>query len=202
MVSKYYAVREGRVPGIYNTWAECQEQIHGFRNASFKIFENKEEAEEFVEGVHSQSIIKQPTTEIDVQIYVDGSWNDRKQQYGWGYVLVVDGQSVSSGYGKGNKSEYLDQHQIGGEVVAVLQGLGRAVYLGYQHAEIVYDYVGIEKWPLGDWKAKSDIAGAYLCLIEQYHHQIDLSFKKVKSHSGNRFNGEADRLAKKGANKS
>ena len=202
MASKYYAVGEGRVPGIYNTWAECQEQINGFRNASFKSFDNKEEAEEFVKGVHSQSIIKQPTSDIDVQIYVDGSWNDRKQQYGWGYVLVVDGESVDSGYGKGNKPEYLDQHQISGEVVAVLQGLGRAVYLGYKHAEIVYDYLGIEKWPLGDWKAKSDIAGAYLHLIKQYHHQIDLSFKKVKSHSGDRFNDEADQLAKKGANKS
>lgn len=202
MVSKYYAVREGRVPGIYNTWAECQEQINGFRNASFKSFENKEEAEEFVTGTHSQSIIKQPTSDIDVQIYVDGSWDDRKQQYGWGYVLVVNGESVSRGYGKGDNPKYLAHQQIGGEVVAVLQGLERAVYLGYQHAEIVYDFSGVEKWLSSEWIAKANIARAYIYWIEKYNDQIDMTFRKVKSHSGDRFNEEADRLAKKGANKS
>ena len=30
---KYYAVREGRRPGVYQTWAECLEQIKGHKNA-------------------------------------------------------------------------------------------------------------------------------------------------------------------------
>ena len=43
---KYYAVKNGRVPGIYNSWAECQKQIHGFKNASYKSFTSRKEAEE------------------------------------------------------------------------------------------------------------------------------------------------------------
>lgn len=31
---KYYAVRAGNKPGVYMTWAECQEQTAGFRGAS------------------------------------------------------------------------------------------------------------------------------------------------------------------------
>lgn len=31
---KYYAVRAGVKPGVYLTWAECQEQTAGFRGAS------------------------------------------------------------------------------------------------------------------------------------------------------------------------
>ncbi|KAI1657431.1 hypothetical protein F4813DRAFT_76193 [Daldinia decipiens] len=31
---KYYAVRAGVNPGVYLTWAECQEQTAGFRGAS------------------------------------------------------------------------------------------------------------------------------------------------------------------------
>ncbi|KAI8630867.1 hypothetical protein F5Y19DRAFT_37741 [Xylariaceae sp. FL1651] len=31
---KYYAVRSGNKPGVYLTWAECQEQTAGFRGAS------------------------------------------------------------------------------------------------------------------------------------------------------------------------
>ena len=45
---KYYAVKNGREPGIYNSWAECQKQIHGFKNASYKSFTSRKEAEEFI----------------------------------------------------------------------------------------------------------------------------------------------------------
>ena len=32
----FYVVNNGRKPGIYKTWAECKEQVHGFSNAVFK----------------------------------------------------------------------------------------------------------------------------------------------------------------------
>ncbi|KAI1262380.1 RnaseH-domain-containing protein [Xylariaceae sp. FL1019] len=48
---KYYAVRAGKVPGVYEDWNECQEQISGFRGASFKAFADKDDAEAFVAGM-------------------------------------------------------------------------------------------------------------------------------------------------------
>ena len=44
----FYAVAKGRIPGIYKTWAECQEQVTGFGGAIFKKFETKGEAELFI----------------------------------------------------------------------------------------------------------------------------------------------------------
>ena len=44
----YYAVKQGKNIGIYNTWIECKEQIHGFSNAIYKKFDNKTEAELFI----------------------------------------------------------------------------------------------------------------------------------------------------------
>lgn len=41
---KYYVVWKGRTPGIYTTWDECQEQILGYRNASYKSYKTIEEA--------------------------------------------------------------------------------------------------------------------------------------------------------------
>ena len=29
MAKKYYAVRVGKVPGIYQTWDECKKNVHG-----------------------------------------------------------------------------------------------------------------------------------------------------------------------------
>ena len=34
--TKYYAVRAGHKPGVYNTWPECQANITGFKGASCK----------------------------------------------------------------------------------------------------------------------------------------------------------------------
>ena len=30
---KFYAVRAGQSPGIYHSWADCKEQITGFKGA-------------------------------------------------------------------------------------------------------------------------------------------------------------------------
>ncbi|MFC4303200.1 ribonuclease H [Cohnella boryungensis] len=43
---KYYVVWSGRKPGIYATWAECQEQINKFDEAKFKSYETKAGAEQ------------------------------------------------------------------------------------------------------------------------------------------------------------
>ncbi len=50
MANKYYAVKNGRKPGIYMSWAECQAQVTGFSGATFKSFKTLPEAEEFMAG--------------------------------------------------------------------------------------------------------------------------------------------------------
>jgi hypothetical protein len=46
---RYYAVRRGRVPGIYTTWEECQQQTDRFKGAIFKSFGSLHEAEGFLQ---------------------------------------------------------------------------------------------------------------------------------------------------------
>ena len=49
MAKKYYAVRQGRVPGVYITWADCEKQVKGFGGAIYKSFPTEAEARAFVE---------------------------------------------------------------------------------------------------------------------------------------------------------
>ncbi|CAA7264476.1 unnamed protein product [Cyclocybe aegerita] len=46
----FYAVRRGRVPGIYLTWPECEAQVKGFPDAKFKKFQQRGLAQDFVDG--------------------------------------------------------------------------------------------------------------------------------------------------------
>ena len=38
----------GKIPGVYQTWPECQAQVNGFRGPIFKKFDTLAEASNFV----------------------------------------------------------------------------------------------------------------------------------------------------------
>ena len=42
---KFYVVWQGRKPGIYTSWKECEAQVSGFENARYKAFDSMVEAE-------------------------------------------------------------------------------------------------------------------------------------------------------------
>lgn len=48
----FYAVKIGRVAGIYETWAECKGQVNGFKRSKFKGFATLPEAEKYMTGGH------------------------------------------------------------------------------------------------------------------------------------------------------
>lgn len=41
---KFYVVWEGRSPGIYDSWEECQDQVQGFPGARYKSYSTQEAA--------------------------------------------------------------------------------------------------------------------------------------------------------------
>ena len=43
----FYVVINGRHPGIYHTWAECDAQVNGHPKAKYQGFESLQEAKEF-----------------------------------------------------------------------------------------------------------------------------------------------------------
>ena len=48
MASKYYAVKKGKVPGIYLNWNDCKAMVDGYPGAVYKSFKTIEEAEKFI----------------------------------------------------------------------------------------------------------------------------------------------------------
>ena len=67
---------------------------------------------------------------------------------------------------------------------------------GYSAIEICYDYLGIEKWATGEWKAKNSLTKKYANFMKENSDKLNISFKKIAAHTGNKYNEEADKLAK------
>lgn len=68
----FYAVRVGRKPGIFASWAECEAQVKGFSSAVYKKFKTKHEAERFVNvnrqhGNQSATIRKYGNSTVNTQ---------------------------------------------------------------------------------------------------------------------------------------
>lgn len=52
---KYYVVWNGRKTGIFETWAECEQQTKGYQGARFKSFPSLEEAKKALSGGYSKT---------------------------------------------------------------------------------------------------------------------------------------------------
>lgn len=196
---KFYAVKKGKVPGVYTTWDACRRMVHGFPGAVYKSFPTREEAEAFADVAASEDGGNQS---VDVTpenyAFVDGSFNSATSVYGFGGFLVThEERYVISG--NGNDPQMASMRNVAGEVLGSMAAVEKALELGLKDLTIYYDYMGIEMWATGAWKRNKQGTIAYYDFMQSIKDQISLHFVKVKGHSGVEGNEEADRLARKAA---
>lgn len=191
-MKKYYAVKAGKKPGIYDTWEACKKQVHGFKGAQYKSFTSLAEAEAFV---NQKTVI--PTSQNGLIAYVDGSFNIKTKEYGYGCVCLEGQTVVKEMYGKGNDSEYVTMRNVSGEILGSEKAIRYAIDNGYEDVYIYYDYEGVEKWATGVWKTNKVGTKAYVEKINAFKKEINIHFIKVLAHSGDFYNERADYLAKK-----
>lgn len=195
MATKYYAVKKGRVPGIYTSWPEAQQQIMKYSGAQYKSFTSLEEAHQFLKDTTPKHL---PTPQ-DYCAYVDGSYSKQKQAYSSGVIILKNKQVLQEFSWAENHPQFTESYQIAGEVFAALKAIEWTAQQN-PHATLYlyYDYLGIEQWATGAWKTNKPISKAYVKkykeLIQTY--PITIYFCKVKAHNGVQWNEHADQLAK------
>lgn len=202
MASKYYAVKKGKVPGIYLSWNDCKAMVDGYPGAVYKSFKTIEEAEKFITGekiIRGMKASGKNTSEsgetCSTYAFVDGSFNKATHTYGYGGFLVTDNEKYVL-QGADNDAEMATMRNVAGEIKGAEAAVKKAIELGIKELVIYYDYMGIEMWATGAWKRNKAGTIAYHDYIMSVREQIKLTFVKVKGHSGVEGNEEADKLAK------
>lgn len=217
----FYAVRVGKRPGIYRTWAQAQPLVSGFPGAKYAGFATKAEAEAFMRGaaaskpaktvkasanrgydtVVDDAVIAQRIKALppdEVIAFTDGSYNKQTNQYAYGVVLVTTA-------GKLHLAEALpadprdDTHQVIGEVSAVEHAVAWAEAHGKKRLWVYADYLGVHEWGHGSWRANAPVAKAYQQFIAAHDAKLDIRFVKVHSHDAKHpiaLNDEVDLLVK------
>ncbi len=189
---KVYAVRKGKKTGVFTSWEECSASVSGFPGAEYKGFLTKEEAEAWLADGQADrdAFVKELTA------YVDGSFEESLGKYSFGCVLLTPEGEIVERCGSGSEPESLAIRNVAGEMLGAMYAVQWGINKRYSSIKICYDYMGIEKWAVGAWKTNNALTQKYAEFMKGRQSFIKISFQKVKAHSGNRYNEQADWLAK------
>ncbi len=189
---KYYGVRVGAVPGVYDTWEKCKKQVDGYSGAQFKSFHTYKEAEDYV---NSKDCISYNESKSDVVAYTDGSYDPDSGIFAYGVVILIDGKEITFSRAFFDKEKAL-MRNVAGEIEGAKEIMGYCYSHNIKSVDIYYDYEGIEKWCTGEWRATKKETQMYRAYYDAVSRKVKINFIKVKSHSGNKYNDMADSLAK------
>lgn len=207
MAKKYYAVKHGKdgVSGVYLTWEDCKAQVDGVSGVRYKGFSTLAEAEAFLrEETTLKAERKAAAEKVETALpyregvaiaYVDGSYLKTTKEFSCGAVLFYENnrEDFSRKY---DRPDLAEMHNVAGEIMGAVTVIRRCLELELSALEIFHDYEGVAKWATGEWKATKPGTQAYAAFCRKAGERITLSFTKVKGHSGDHWNEEADRLAK------
>ncbi len=216
--NKFYAVKIGRKTGIFSSWDETKESVLSYPGAVYKGFSTLKEANSFLSGEEKadkcktdsksseNDFIDQIISSLDCETalaFSDGSFDKNHRVTSYGVLLFFrkNTYSLSSSFTEKTSLSLVETWNVGGELEGVKAAVNKAIALGAKKLLVYYDYMGIECWANGSWKAKNPIAENYQTFINEKQKQIELEFHKVKAHTGIRYNEEVDRLAKEALKK-
>ena len=199
MAKKYYAVKKGITPGIYTTWADCQQNINGYSGAIYKGFSTEVEAKEFM-GIEepvqtNEDSISRIYSDSEAVAYVDGSYKEVTNEYAYGVVMFYDGGEEHFSE-KFSDPEMAAMNNVAGEIKGAMRAMKFCADNNIKSIDIFYDYEGIANWCTGAWQAKKEGTQEYKKYYNAISRNTKINFMKVKGHSGDTYNDLADSLAK------
>lgn len=220
---KYYAVKKGKITGVFNSWDECRDAVEGVSGAQYKGFVSMEEALGYLGisdrdsaggmNVSVQKVGREGKTapakvyadereelpaEGKLLVYVDGSYDDSIKKYAFGCVFLLSDGRIFTEYGNGDNEQSLQHRNVTGEMLGAMYAVKFAMNNGFRAVEIRYDYQGIESWVTGEWRAKTELTGKYAASMREWGKSISIHFTKVAAHTNVTYNELADKMAKTG----
>lgn len=208
---KFYAVKSGFNTGIFDDWNIAKKSVTGYKNAVYKSFATKKEALDFlssnsneIKEINDPKTAKQDMDEALANnytvVFVDGSYNEINHLAGYGIVILFkqNDELIKNTISDSLTAKATSSRNVTGEIVGVMKAIEWLANNNHKKIKLYFDYLGIQKWTNGMWKANSTIATTYTkFMAENMPLFEEFCFVKVKAHSNITYNDIADLLAKK-----
>ena len=151
---KYYAVRVGHKPGIYDNWQDCFAQVNGYGNAEFKAFWSEEEAKAYLQTQSDHKdmpyvLLSRSISDIEGAFCVVG--------------LIFQEENCHLIIEKATLPDTLNPiERILIEIEGVIAAVRCANALRFKEVTLTYHHAGVRSWATGEWKATNE-------KFQQYH---------------------------------
>jgi ribonuclease H-related protein len=196
---KYYAVKIGKVPGIYNTWAECANQVLGFSGSNFKAFSVLQDAQEFLGMIKKDS---DSGTSGVLDIYTDGTYKSGTLGIGaWckyeGHEYILSKRLTGDFLGKEYGINIDKCSSPTAEFIAVAEVIKRIrETTKFKQINIYTDYLGPEMWLCGQWNIKNTEIKKIYEIVKKLMENLKfrLEFHHVAGHTNSPGNTKADSI--------
>ena len=199
-MKKIYAVRKGRIPGIYGKWKDCENQVSGYPKAEFKAFEYQDDsdyeavrklAQDYIDGkdevqtsakghIHDYDDYekKEGVYQEDIIAFVDGSNKDGVTSYA---AIIYHNGSLE--YFEAQVIDDLGMSQAAGEYAAAAAAIDYCTAEKYDRMLLVFDHREIGSFCLGEHKPRT--ANKYgVDLVEKYNHAVKhMTIELIWTHS-------------------
>lgn len=131
-----------------------------------------------------------------ISYWVDGS-NKNDKVFSFGCATVLEDGTVEEANKAYEGHEYCQYRNVAGECFGALYAISDALKRNETEITIYHDYIGIQKWGEGQWKANNPLSQMYKNQVGAVIQSgMKIHFIKVKAHTGVEYNELADQLAK------
>ncbi|MBE5961056.1 MAG: hypothetical protein E7256_06655 [Lachnospiraceae bacterium] len=205
---KYYAVKIGRNPGVYDTWDLCEEQVKGFTGSKYKAFNTKEEAEAYIssESVDTNAEKTMPADNIsypekenqisDVSVYIASATAKEIDVCSFS-LLVITEINVENYTGTVHLEKNEKEH---GVIVGLVEGVSYAFEYclrnKFTSINIFSTNPGIKGLIEGAWKARTKHLKAYIEKYKSIEKTLKVKFTIDSNIKTNLYYKEAMNSAK------
>ena len=202
----FYAVANGRSIGIFLTWNDCNNSVKGHKNALFKKFDTKEEADNFIKVNDAKHMVSDNVFNPDYYVYTDGACSNNGRDNALAGIGIYFGRNDNRNISKkiegkqtNNTAElsaiietyYIIENDIlNGKKIAIVSDSEYAIKCVSSYGEKCYN----KGWNV-DIPNKELVKTAY----EMYKDKL-IQFIHIKAHTHNTDihsvgNDNADKLA-------
>ena len=142
MAGKFYAVKEGRNIGIFESWIDCKKQVDGYSGAKYKSFKSRKEAMEYLDSTKGACA----NDADEITAYVDGSYNIATNEFSYGVVILKENEVITKFNGRMDDKNLASMRNVAGEIKGAEAAMKYALENGYKSIAIYHDYEGIARW--------------------------------------------------------
>jgi len=203
----FYAVKNGRSIQIFFNWNDCSNSVKGFKNAIYKKFDTREEAEVFMQDAVKEVENNELEFRPDYYVYTDGGCSNNgtgNAIAGIGIYFGVDDSRNVSKHMKGKQTNNAAELSAIIETYFIIQedvenGKNIAIVSDSEYAIKCVTSYG-EKCSKKNWNVDIPNKELVKTAYNMYKERQNIAFIHIKAHTNNKDvhsigNAHADRLA-------